>query len=295
MTLFRALYAPAYFIAFVGAAAMLVSTGGSPVWLIALLALAIVTSLVAERVAPFEPVWNRSHGDARRDLAHALVNEGSILVLVLLLPVLASFVPWSSIWPASLPFWAELVLAIVLLDAGISLAHFASHRIPLLWRFHAVHHSVRRMYGFNGLLKHPVHQLIEISVGTLPWLLLGIPHDVAIVGSFAVAVQLQLQHSNVDMRVGPLALLWAVAPVHRHHHLASETDGDVNFGLFLTIWDVLLGTAQFRSSDHIGAGSLGIAGRSDYPAAYLAQLVEPFTTEMAMTDPASQRNAGGKR
>ena len=276
MFFFRLIYAPAYFLIFVGGAALLVSAGGTPLWLVGLLLAAIATSLVAERIAPFEDQWNRDHGDAPRDLAHGLVNEGSILILVLLLPLFASFVPWSSIWPASLPFWAELLLAIVLLDAGISLAHFASHRVPLLWRFHAVHHSVRRLYGFNGLLKHPVHQLIEISVGTLPWLLMGIPQEVAIVGSFAVAIQLQLQHSNVDMRIGPLGYLWAVAPVHRHHHLASETKGDVNFGLFLTIWDVLLGTAQFGSSKGIRAGQVGIAGRPDYPESYFAQLGEPF-------------------
>ena len=115
------------------------------------------------------------------------------------------------------------------------------------------------MYGFNGLLKHPVHQFFEVSAGALPWLLLGIPLDVAAVASFAVLIQLQLQHSNVEMRVGPLAYVWAVAPVHRHHHLASQTDGDVNFGLFLTLWDVLLGTARFGSSEHIKAGAIGLA------------------------------------
>lgn len=288
MTLFRALYAPAYFLLFVGGAASLVSAGTSPLWLISLLIAAIVTSLIAEHIAPYETAWNHSQSDARRDLAHALVNEGSILVLVLLLPVFASFVPWTSVWPATLPYWAQLVLAIVILDAGISVTHFASHRFPLLWRFHAVHHSVRRMYGFNGLLKHPIHQLIEISIGTLPWLLLGIPQDVAVVGAFAVAIQLQLQHSNVDMRLGPLAYLWAVAPVHRHHHLASATKGDVNFGLFLTIWDVFLGTAQFKSSDHIRAGQVGIAGRSDYAEAYLAQLAEPFRGAVTAASPSSQ-------
>lgn len=276
MTLFRLIYAPAYFLVFVGSATLLVSAGTAPLWLISLLVAAIATSLLAERIAPYEAQWNRSHGDAPRDLAHALVNEGSILILVLLLPFLTGFVPWSSIWPASIPFWAELLLAIILLDAGISLAHFASHRIPFLWRFHAVHHSVRRLYGFNGLLKHPAHQFIEISVGTLPWLLMGIPQEVAIVGAFAVAIQLQLQHSNVDMRVGPLAYLWAVAPVHRHHHLASATKGDVNFGLFLTIWDVLLRTAQFGSSSDIRTGQVGIVGRPDYPETYFAQLGEPF-------------------
>lgn len=293
MTLFRTLYAPVYFLFFVAGAAMLVSTGTSPLWLIGLLIAAIAASLIAERIAPFEAEWNQSHGDTRRDLAHALINEGSILILVLLLPFFASLVPWTSVWPTTLPYWTQLLLAIILLDAGISLTHFASHRIPLLWRFHAVHHSVRRMYGFNGLLKHPIHQLIEISIGTLPWLLMGIPQDIAMVGAFAVAIQLQLQHSNVDMRLGPLAYLWAVAPVHRHHHLASATRGDVNFGLFFTIWDVLLGTAQFKSSDHIRAGQVGIVGRSDYPKAYLAQLAEPFRKAVPQAIPSSP-DIGGR-
>ena len=293
MTLFRVLYAPTYFLFFVAGAAMLVAWGVSPFWLIGLLMVAVLASLIAERVAPFETKWNHSHGDRKRALAHALVNEASILILVLLLPIFGGLVPWPSVWPTSLPFWAQILLAILLLDAGISLAHFASHRVPLLWRFHAVHHSVRRIYGFNGLLKHPVHQLIEISVGTLPWLLMGIPQDIAIIGSFAVAIQLQLQHSNVDMRIGPLAYLWAVAPVHRHHHLASATEGDFNFGLFFTIWDVLLGTAQFKSSDHIRAGQVGIVGRSDYPKAYLAQLAEPFRKAVPQAIPSSP-DIGGR-
>lgn len=79
-----------------------------------------------------------------------------------------------------------------MLDAGITLAHFASHRITVLWRCHAVHHSARRMYGFNGLMKHPIHQSIETLAGTLPLIVLGLPSDVALVLVFAVAIQLLL-------------------------------------------------------------------------------------------------------
>ncbi len=114
MTLFRTLYAPVYFLFFVAGAAMLVSTGTSPLWLIGLLIAAIAASLIAERIAPFEAEWNQSHGDTRRDLAHALINEGSILILVLLLPFFASLVPWTSVWPTTLPYWTQLLLAIIL-------------------------------------------------------------------------------------------------------------------------------------------------------------------------------------
>lgn len=290
MIIFRILYAPFYFLGFVGGAAAIISSGASPAWLFVLLLAAIATSLAAERLAPFEKQWNASQDDGKRDIAHALVNEASLVVLVLLLPLFTSLAPWPSVWPAALPFWADILLAIVLLDVGITLAHFASHRISILWRFHAVHHSVRRMYGFNGLLKHPVHQFIEVSAGALPWLLSGIPLDVAMVASFAVAVQLHLQHSNVDMRIGPLAYLWAVAPVHRHHHLASETDGDVNFGLFLTLWDVLLGTAHFGSSRHVRAGTIGLAGVEDYPDTYLAQLSEPFKKRAPLSESTGEQS-----
>jgi len=78
MTLFRVLYAPTYFLFFVAGAAMLVAWGVSPFWLIGLLMVAVLASLIAERVAPFETKWNHSHGDRKRDLAHALVNEASI-------------------------------------------------------------------------------------------------------------------------------------------------------------------------------------------------------------------------
>lgn len=292
MAIFRTLYAPLYFLVFLGSATLIISNGVSPAWLIPLFLGSVAVSLLAERVAPFDDRWNSSHGDSRRDIAHAVVNEGSILMLVLVLPIIASFVPWPSVWPDAWPFWTQVVLAIIILDAGITLTHYASHRNALLWRFHAVHHSVRRMYGFNGLLKHPVHQLIEISVGALPWLLMGIPTDVAVVGTFAVVIQLQLQHSNVDMRIGLLRYIWAVAPVHRHHHLASETEGDVNFGLFLTIWDLLLGTGKFVSSTHIRSGTVGLAGVASYPETYLAQLTEPFRTRQASPETGPVRNEG---
>lgn len=276
MSVFKRLYAPTFFLGFLAAALTLAGTGGSLIWLPALVVVAILTSCLAERIAPHEPVWNKPDHDRVRDICHAVVNEGTIIVLVVLLAVFAAVIPWAPLWPSSLPLWADVALSIIMLDTGITLVHFASHRVSLLWRFHAVHHSVKRMYGFNGQLKHPVRQTLEIMGGTLPWLLLGIPTEVAAIATFAVAVQLLLQHSNVDMKIGPLKYVWAVAPVHRHHHVASGQDGDVNFGLFLTLWDLLLGTARFSSCDGARAGAIGIHGRSDYPAAYAAQFVEPF-------------------
>lgn len=271
----RLTYAPAFFAGFLWSAVTLAERD-APLWgLPILLGIALAVSLMAERLAPYERVWNRSHGDAGRDLTHAVVNEASIALSVLALPLVSGLLPDFGRWPSGWPVWGQLAVAILAADFGITLAHYASHRIPALWSLHAVHHSVERMYGFNGLLKHPLHQAIELAAGMTPLVLLGMPQDIAWLMAFAVAIQLILQHSNVDMKIGPLIYIWAVAPAHRHHHLASQTEGDVNFGLFTSLWDHLLGT--FRSgADTPRTGEIGVSGRPDYPRGYLRQLAEPF-------------------
>ncbi len=62
---------------------------------------------------------------------------------------------------------------------------------------------MERLYGFNGLMKHPMHQSVEALAGLAPLLLVGMPVDVVVLLAFAIGIQLLLQHSNVDMRIGP--------------------------------------------------------------------------------------------
>ncbi|WP_343225797.1 sterol desaturase family protein [Lysobacter sp. BMK333-48F3] len=280
------LYAPVFLFGFVAAAAWWVGyRHGSALWLLPGLALAIGLSFLAERRWPYDPAFNRDHGDRGRDVAHALVNEGLNLASIALVPLAAGWVAWQA-WPSQWPFAAQLLLAVVCADFGITLMHYASHRVGWLWRLHAVHHSVTRMYGFNGLMKHPLHQAVEALGGVLPLLLLGMPQPVAAVLAFAIAVQLLLQHANVDMRPGALWRLMAWAPLHRFHHLRYGSAGDVNFGLFFTVWDRLLGTAFDAPGYRIGGGDLGIGSQPDYPRDYLDQLRAPFARLPQKAEPA---------
>lgn len=271
----RYVFAPGFFLGFVGAAVLLVASG-QPKWLLApLLLAAIATAFAAERILPYELDWNRDRDDLGRDALHAFVNEGSAALSVAAVPLLAGLSPGAGLWPNQWPLWVQLALAILIADIGITLAHYASHRWAPLWRLHAVHHSVTRMYGFNGLMKHPLHQAIETAAGTAPLLLVGLPMDVAALLGFAAAIQVMLQHANVDLRVGPLIHLWAVAPAHRHHHLASDTQGNVNFGLFTTLVDRMLGTFVLDRPTPRD-GDVGLAGAPAYPSTYLRQLAAPF-------------------
>lgn len=278
------LYAPAMLLGFNGLAIALVA-GRAPLWLLApLLVAAIGASFLAERLAPYQPDWNHDHHDRGRDVSHALVNEASNSLALGLIPLLTLISPFKALWPANLPLALQLLLAILVADAGITLTHYASHKISWLWRFHAVHHSARRLYGLNGLMKHPVHQAVETSMGVAPLILVGLPLNVGALLAFAVAIQLLLQHSNVDMRIGPLRRVLALAPVHRFHHQSSARLGNVNFGLFTTIWDHLLGTAVFDDQRRFASRDLGIEERPDYPSGYVRQLVEPFHPQTAVQE-----------
>lgn len=278
-SLFRLSYAPLFFAGFVGVACCMTHWLNAPLWtLIPLLGLAIGVSFAAEHYCPFEADWNRARGDSQRDTLHALINESLNGLSLMALPWLAVVLPTLDVWPHHWPVLLQLLLAIGWADLGITLMHRASHRYALLWRLHAVHHSPKRLYGFNGLMKHPLHQSLEALAGLGPLLLIGLPVSIASLLAFAIGIQLLLQHSNVDIRVGMLNRLFAWAPVHRYHHIKYGRAGDVNFALFFSFWDHLFGTAFKHPDARVQPDDLGIGSQPDYPDAYLDQLLHPFRT-----------------
>ncbi len=257
--------------------AIALAGGGAPKWqLVAIVGVGIGMSFAAERIAPYRADWNQPRGDAPRDVAHALVNELLQLGSLLLLPSLVAILAIGSVWPTGVPFWIQVLASVVVVDAGITVAHWWSHRWKPLWRLHSVHHSIERFYGFNGLMKHPLHQLFETAIATTPLVLLGLPADVASAVVVMVAIQLLIQHSNVDYNTGGLHRLLALNRVHRFHHLRWPGVGDVNFGLFLTLWDRMLGTYVDNPTARFDSSDLGIAAEPDYPTSYIAQLARPF-------------------
>ncbi|MFX0577308.1 sterol desaturase family protein [Nocardia nepalensis] len=272
-------YVPFMLIGLNGIGIALSSIGAPKFWLLLVLAVAIVASFLVERVIPYEADWNHDSNDTLRDRIHVFVNEMLILLSVTSIPLLAAIVPAPGIWPTSWPFICQVLIAILVADLGITLVHLASHKVGFLWRFHAVHHSVKRFYGLNGLMKHPLHQTIEMAAGVAPLILIGLPSNVAAALALSVAIQLLLQHSNADYRIGPAKYLLALNEGHRFHHLKFAGIGDVNFGLFTLIWDHLLRTYSYDPARRFVTDDLGMAAKPDYPTAYVDQLIYPFTPD----------------
>ena len=242
----------------------------------AALGAALVFSFGAERLVPYTPAWNHERGDLGRDIVHFLVNESMSLVPLLIVPIFivaAAPTPASPLWPTAWPLLVQVLFALAIFDLGQLVFHQASHRWDPLWRLHAVHHSVERMYGLNGIMKHPIYQIVSSVVSLAPLVLFGMPKVFSLVIALCTFVQLLLQHSNVDYCTGPIRRLCATAEVHRFHHLRG-TAGDVNFALFFAFWDHLLGNAYYAARK-LGTGDIGLDYR-DYPQNYLGQMVAPL-------------------
>ncbi|WP_411157460.1 sterol desaturase family protein, partial [Nocardia farcinica] len=162
-------YAPLMLLGINGAGVALAAAGANKLWLLALLGIAVAVSFTAEALLPYRADWNTSHGDTGRDTAHGFVNETLILGSVAAIPALAALIPGDGIWPGSWPFIVQVLIAILVADFGITLAHYASHKIAILWRFHAVHHSVQRFYEVPELPRTVTQSMIWVTERSCLW------------------------------------------------------------------------------------------------------------------------------
>jgi sterol desaturase/sphingolipid hydroxylase (fatty acid hydroxylase superfamily) len=235
-----------------------------------------------ERVFPRFRSWLRSHGDVAVDLAH-LVSVTAVSRAVPLLVVLAALpaTGWlaqrtgGGPWPAHWPWLAQLGLAALIAELMQYWLHRLMHERDALWRFHATHHSAPRLYFLNAARFHPIDVGLDTFVGLLPLVLLGCPAQVlALFGLFTALVG-YLQHSNLDLRLGPLNYLFSMAELHRWHHSKNLAQSNANYGSNLIIWDLVFGTFYWPR-DREPPEEIGIPDLPGFPMTYWRQLASPF-------------------
>jgi len=256
---------------------------GAPLTLLVVEGAALVAILAAERVLPYASAWARSHGDVRTDVAHAAVSGvGATQLLrpaidagaVALAGAIGVAGGWS-LWPAGWPVVAQLALALVVAELPQYWLHRWQHERDWLWRFHAVHHSAPRLYFLNAARFHPIDLALLYAVGYVPLLALGCPEEVLALFFLFDGVLGMLQHSNVDVRLGPLNRVFSMAEPHRWHHSRRLEEANTNYGSNLIVWDLVFGTFHLPRGERPPV-EIGIADLPDFPRGYLAQLAVPF-------------------
>lgn len=210
------------------------------------------------------------------DLAYFVIQHA------LMLSVLLAFNGWlqAFVGPVSprglrhavdtLPFALQVVLAIVAGDLLLYWGHRAEHAIPLLWRFHSIHHTATRMDWVAAHREHPLDGLFSQLCLNLPAFFLGVPiHVVAPLFVFR-GLCATFVHTNVRIPLGPFAVLFGDPVLHRWHHARVDRCRH-NFANVAPYLDLIFGTHHRPANEDY---ELGIG--EPMSASLGRQMVHPF-------------------
>ncbi|MCP5073465.1 MAG: sterol desaturase family protein [Rhodobacteraceae bacterium] len=235
------------------------------------------------------PRRKRRQGRGSRWLTNwglVVLDTALLRLMALTLPLLAvgaavdaNAKGWGLFNTVNLPGWLEVLLAVVILDFLIWGQHVITHKIPILWRLHRVHHADRDMDVTTAIRFHP----IEISLSML--LKIG---AVYALGPSALAVILfeillngcaMFNHANLNLppNLDRLTRLLLVTPdMHRVHHSNLRAEHDSNYGFSLSIWDRVFGTYNDQPQGGHDGMTVGLNWQDDAPARLGWSLMLPF-------------------
>ncbi len=173
------------------------------------------------------------------------------------------------------PYWTQLLILFLVKDFIQYFIHRLLHKVPFLWNFHKVHHSVKEM-GFAAHLRfHWMETVVYRTLEYIPLALIGFGiNDFILVHLFTLAWG-HFNHSNLKIPLGIFKYIFNNPQMHIWHHgkkLPKKTG--VNFGLTLSVWDYLFKTDYIpKNGKDI---ELGFEGDEDFPKDFLKQEIYPL-------------------
>ena len=155
--------------------------------------------------------------------------------------------------------------------------HRLLHYSPWLWEFHKVHHSVEQL-GFAACLRfHWMETVIYKSLQYIPLAMIGFGLDDFFILHIVTIVLGHINHANVKITYGPLKYLINNPVMHLWHHAKELPAGNskgVNYGISLSLWDYLFGTAYIPNENEYVP--LGFEQSEEFPKTFLQQLTHPW-------------------
>jgi sterol desaturase/sphingolipid hydroxylase (fatty acid hydroxylase superfamily) len=174
------------------------------------------------------------------------------------------------------PFLVQLVVFLVVADFLQWGVHNLLHRVPWLWTFHKVHHSITTMDWIGNWHFHWIEILVYKSFLWLPLAWLNASPQAVFAVALVTTLWGDLNHANLNLGLGPLRYVFNGPRMHLwHHDQSSEGGAAKNFGIVLSVWDYIFGTAYWpleRSPER-----LGYPGMEEMPATLAGQALWPLT------------------
>ncbi|MBI1326382.1 MAG: sterol desaturase family protein [Alphaproteobacteria bacterium] len=240
----------------------------------------ITAILLLERFMPFEYQWQEHDHETPAHLLHTLSSKGTVQGLLLFGGIIGLTelitpvsVPSASIWPREWPMFLQVILGLISAEFMLYWAHRLAHEHDLIWRFHAVHHSVKKLWVINTGRFHFLESTFKIVFALSLLVVLGAPFEVVQWISVFTAFIGLLTHCNIDVKTGFLSYIFNTPNLHRWHHSMDLREGNKNYGENLVLWDMLFGT-YFNEHWRRPPAEIGI---HDYmPPRFLDQILYPF-------------------
>ena len=178
---------------------------------------------------------------------------------------------------SELPSGIQLLIFFVVLDFVQWTTHILLHKIPVFWKFHQIHHSVKEM-GFAAHLRyHWMENLLYKPLKTFGVMILGgfEPEQAYIVHFIAITIG-HLNHANIKLSWGTLKYILNNPIMHLYHHAYDLPRGrfGVNFGISLSLWDYLFHTDHVPDTN--GEIKLGFPGDEKLSPNFINQLGHGF-------------------
>jgi sterol desaturase/sphingolipid hydroxylase (fatty acid hydroxylase superfamily) len=185
----------------------------------------------------------------------------------------------------SWPEWIKVAVALAVLDLAIWAQHLASHKIPILWRLHRVHHADRDIDVTTAVRFHPV----EIALSMVWKIVVVVPLGASPLAVFLFEVILNacamFNHANIALPLwfDRVLRLFIVTPdMHRVHHSVLRREHNTNYGFNLSVWDRLFRTYTAQPEGGHQGMTIGLTPyQSEYPTRFGWSLWLPFRSAKA--------------
>lgn len=221
------------------------------------------------------------------------VNWALIVVDSITLRAMAIFLPllavgaaldadargWGLFNAVTLPFAIELILTILILDFAIWAQHLITHKVPILWRLHQVHHTDDEVDVTTAIRFHPVEIALSMLFKIGLVYLLGPAAIAVLVFEILLNATAMFSHSNLflPLWLDRILRIFIVTPdMHRVHHSVDRAEHDMNYGFALSLWDRIFGTYLAQPRDGHADTKLGLRWRGEEPRRLNWLLLLPF-------------------
>jgi sterol desaturase/sphingolipid hydroxylase (fatty acid hydroxylase superfamily) len=193
-----------------------------------------------------------------RNLLIALINLG--LATAGLSYLIVRVTSWGERQDIGVVRWLDLgplfglAVALLLFDMWMYWWHRINHRVPLLWRFHRMHHSDRQMDVTSALRFHPGEIVLSSLVRLLILPIIGMSAAALLCYEIILLPVILLHHSNINVKGGAdrLARVFIVTPwMHWVHHSRIREETNSNYGSVLSVWDRVFGITTTLSALHL--------------------------------------------